>query len=57
MAIKAITTIKHNGVTYKPGEVIEKIDPKSEARLIKLGDAERIKVVVKKDDKDDKKGD
>ncbi len=60
MAIKALTTIRHNGQIYKPGEIIEKIDPKSELRLIKLGDAEKIKIIISKEDKasrEDKKGD
>ena len=41
MAVKAKTTIRHNGKLYKPGEIIE-INSRDESRLISLGDAEPI---------------
>lgn len=42
MAVKAKTTIRHNGKLYKPGEIIEDINSRDESRLISLGDAEPI---------------
>lgn len=52
MAVKALTTIKHDGKLYKPGEIIESINSKDESRLISLGDAEVIEMQFIKDGQD-----
>lgn len=53
MAVKALTTIKHDGKLYKPGEIVEDINSKDESRLISLGAAEPIEAVQETDHSDD----
>jgi hypothetical protein len=42
MAIKAKGFVRHDGVNYKPGDVIKKIKNAEEDRMIELGIAEEF---------------
>jgi hypothetical protein len=54
MAIKVKGRVKHNGMIYREGEVIEEITKKEAERLIELGVAEKDTEVEKRRKSDER---